>query len=116
MHLKNNPAVTLMPLWGSLTLAVILLAGQPASALLIGDDGLLEPVIVLIKDSLRTSTSNDSWQSLVAPIDELSEAGFSPNSIAESALWPILKSGLYTTILSGVSGGTGVGLIEMYEY
>jgi len=34
----------------------------------------------------------------------------------ESALWPTLRSGSYTATLSGVSGTTGVGLIEFYEY
>ncbi len=34
----------------------------------------------------------------------------------ESALWPTLRSGSYTTILSGVGGTSGVGLIEFYEY
>lgn len=60
--------------------------------------------------------TDSSWTTVSAPVDELIQAQIAPTYAAESALWPILKSGRYTTILSGVSGCTGVGLIEMYEY
>lgn len=94
---------------------------------------LANPFLVL-KNSAGTQMSwNDSWQNamasvvkaadsswtnVAAPVDEIAELsnGFTPGSTLESALWPILKSGTYTTVLSGVSGGAGVGLIEMYEY
>ncbi len=56
------------------------------------------------------------WTNVPAPVDELTEANLGPTSALESALWPILKSGTYTATLSGVSGGTGVALLEMYEY
>lgn len=51
-----------------------------------------EPVIVQIRQSLRSS-------------DDL-----------ESILWPTLRPGAYTTVLSGASNTTGVGIIELYEY
>ncbi len=61
--------------------------------------------------------ADDTWSNKAAAVDEITEAGLlDPNFSAESALWPLLKSGIYTTHLSGVSSGTGVGLIEVYEY
>jgi Subtilase family len=60
--------------------------------------------------------ADSSWSNKAAPVDEIIEAELDPSSSVESALWPILKSGLYTAQLSGVDNGTGVGLIEMYEY
>ncbi len=61
--------------------------------------------------------ADDTWSNKAAAVDEITEAGWmNPSFSAESALWPILKSGIYTAQLSGVSNGTGVGLIEVYEY
>jgi hypothetical protein len=60
--------------------------------------------------------ADSSWSNKAAAVDEIIEADLDPGFTVESALWPILKSGSYTTQLSGVSNGTGVGLIEMYEY
>lgn len=92
---------------------------------------LANPFLVLKNSAGTQMSSNDSWQSatasvvkaanttwtnVAAPIDELTEAGLAPTAALETALWPILKSGTYTAALSGVSGGTGVGLLEMYEY
>jgi hypothetical protein len=51
-----------------------------------------------------------------APLDELAEAGLSPTDSLESAFWPIFKPSVHTAILSGISGETGVGLIELNEY
>lgn len=94
--------------------------------------GRLANPLLTLKDSAGTQMSaNDSWANatasvvkaanslwtnVAAPVDELTEAELGPTSPLESALWPILKSGTYTVTLSGVSGGTGVGLLEMYEY
>ncbi len=64
------------------------------------------------------NAASTSWTNVAAPVDEIVEPsnGIAPGSTLESALWPILKSDTYTATLSGVSGGTGVGLAEMYEY
>ena len=38
-----------------------------------------------------------------------------PNCVQEAALLVTLPPGAYTAIVSGVSGGTGVGLVEVFE-
>lgn len=61
--------------------------------------------------------SNDNWQNLAAPLDELEYQNWvSPTWTLESALWPTLSWGTYTVVMNGVSNGTGIGLIEIYEY
>ena len=83
----------------------------------LGISGYLANPFLTLKDSAgMTISSNDSWANMAAPTDELTEAELDPSSSVESGLWPILIPGPYTTILNGVSGGTGIGLIEMYEY
>ncbi len=77
---------------------------------------LANPFLTLKNLAGTTISTNDSWANMAAPTDELIEAGWNPSSSVEGGLWPILASGTYTTTLNGVSGGTGIGLIEMYEY
>ena len=92
----------------------ILMFGKGPS---LGISGSLANPYLTLKDSAgATIAANDSWANVAAPVDELVETQLDPNSSVESALWPILNSGTYTTTLTGVSGGTGIGLIEMYEY
>ncbi|MBA3353116.1 MAG: S8 family serine peptidase, partial [Blastocatellia bacterium] len=61
--------------------------------------------------------SNDNWPNLIAPLDELEYQNWvSPTWTLESALWPAVSWGTYTVIMNGVSNGTGIGSIEIYEY
>lgn len=58
--------------------------------------------------------SNDDWQA--APnAAALSASGYQPSEPAESAILVTLNPGPYTAIVSGVGGGTGVGIIEVFE-
>ncbi|HEY3602727.1 MAG TPA: S8 family serine peptidase, partial [Chthoniobacterales bacterium] len=77
---------------------------------------LANPFLTLKNSAGTTISTNDSWGNLAKPLDELIEENLDPTSSVESALWPILASGTYTAILNGVSNGTGIGLIEMYEH
>ena len=68
---------------------------------------------------------NDNWQDLQP--EEIAAAGLDPcepnpdqsaspdNCAQESALLVALPPGAYTAILHGVGGGTGIGLIEVFE-
>ena len=68
---------------------------------------------------------NDNWQDLQS--DEIAAAGLSPcepnpaqgtsppNCAQESAVIVSLPPGAYTAIVTGVGGGTGVGLAEVFE-
>jgi thermitase len=98
----------------------ILMFGKGPS---LGISGSLANPFLTLKNSVGGIIStNDSWTNVAAPTDELTEAGLNPSSVlcgtlpCESALWPILTSGVYTVTMNGVSNGTGVGLVELYEY
>jgi hypothetical protein len=56
---------------------------------------------------------NDDWQS-GANAAQLQAAGFAPSNPLESGIYITLPPGAYTAILSGVGGGTGVGIIGVY--
>ena len=46
---------------------------------------------------------------------QLQASGLAPNDAAEAAIFATLAPGAYTAIESGKDGGTGVGLIEVYN-
>lgn len=57
---------------------------------------------------------NDDWQK--SPDAQLiTDAGLAPTDPKESAIRATLNPGAYTTLVSGVAGGTGIGLVEVYD-
>lgn len=76
---------------------------------------LANPTIAIYNGAGQWIGSNDDWQSLSASEQtELAAAGLTPASPLESAWMATLNPGIYTVHLSGVGGGTGVGMIEGY--
>src|SRR5262245_45843848 len=45
----------------------------------------------------------------------ISGAGLAPTNSFEAAIYECLPPGQYTVVFSGVAGGFGVGLVEMYD-
>jgi PKD repeat protein len=76
---------------------------------------LADPVLELHDSTGVTIATNDNWRDSQAA--EISATGLSPTSDLESAILATLPGdGLaYTAILRGQSGGTGVGLVEVYD-
>ncbi len=75
-----------------------------------------------LHDSTNTIGMNDNWQTTqiggVITSDQVAEiqsSGLAPRDPAESALIATLAPGSYTAIVQGVSGGTGVGIAEVYD-
>jgi N-acetylneuraminic acid mutarotase len=58
---------------------------------------------------------NDNWQDNPAQAAQLTAAGFAPRNDLESALAIRLSPGTYTAIAAGKNGGTGVGMVEIYN-
>lgn len=58
---------------------------------------------------------NDNWQDDDAQAAGLTELGIAPANDAESAIVATLPPGSYTAIVAGSDGGTGVGLVEVYN-
>ena len=61
-----------------------------------------------------TVLANGGWGS-AANAAEIQASGFAPADPAESAILVTLDPGAYTAIVSGSGGGTGVGIVEVFE-
>jgi len=57
--------------------------------------------------------TNDNWQDTQAY--DIQSFGFAPTNNLESAILLNLQPGAYTVILAGKDGGTGIGLVEVYD-
>ena len=78
-------------------------------------DVLADPTLELRDSNGTLLASNDNWQDDPAQAAQLSSLGLAlPNSL-ESGIFASLQAGAYTAILGGKNGGTGIGLVEMYN-
>ena len=78
-------------------------------------NALANPNLELHNSSGTTLASNDNWQDDAASAAQLTAVGLPLPDPSESGLVATLSPGLYTAVLSGVGGGTGVGLVEVYD-
>ena len=74
---------------------------------------LLDPSLQLFSGQTPIA-SIDDWGS-ASNAAEIQASGFAPVNGKESAILSTLNPGAYTAIVSGVGGGTGVGIVEVYE-
>jgi hypothetical protein len=78
-------------------------------------NALTNPTLSLVRQSDGvTIASNDDWGT-AGNAAQLQAAGFAPSHPQESGILISLAPGAYTVILSGVGGGTGVGIVAVYE-
>ena len=75
-----------------------------------------------LHDFNGTVGMNDDWQTTqiggVITADqgaEIQSSGLAPSDPLESAMIATLPPGSYTAIVQGISGGTGVGIVEVYD-
>jgi hypothetical protein len=76
-------------------------------------DRLLDPVLELHDSNGATIGSNDDWRQTQRA--EIEASGLAPANDAEAAIIGNLPSGLYTVILRGKNGTSGIGLVEAYK-
>lgn len=74
---------------------------------------LADPTVELHDVNGALIASNDNWKDTQQPA--IQATGIPPSNDAESALVATLAPGNYTAVLAGTSGGTGVGLVEVYH-
>ena len=74
---------------------------------------LSDPVLNLFSGDTFLMT-NDNWKD--SQESEIEATGIAPTHDLESAIVTTLAPGRYTAILSGNNGGTGTGLIEVYDH
>ena len=77
---------------------------------------LADPLLELHDSTGLIIATNDDWKDNT-PADQqlLIDASLDPTNDLESAIIKTLDPGLYTAVVSGNNGGTGVALIELYD-
>src|SRR5262249_20692275 len=76
---------------------------------------LANPTLSLVRSSdQQVIATNDDWQT-DANSAQLLASGFAPSNAKEAGLYVTLPPGAYTAIVQGVGGGTGVGLVGVFE-
>ena len=96
-------------------LVVIRAIGPSLTA--VGVAGALADPLLEVHDSTGLIiATNDDWMDNI-PADQqlLIDASLAPTNDLESAIIKTLDPGLYTAVVSGNNGGTGVALIELYD-
>jgi hypothetical protein len=81
-------------------------------------DPLADPVLELHAQDGMLITSNDNWKvkdSGGSQEAEIDATNLPPTNDLESAIVATLDPGLYTAVVTGKNGGTGVGLVEAYD-
>jgi FtsP/CotA-like multicopper oxidase with cupredoxin domain len=75
-----------------------------------------------LHDSTGTIASNDNWRTTQiggvvtsSQVTEIQNSGVAPTNDAEPAIIATLAPGNYTGVVQGVGGGTGVGIVEVYD-
>jgi hypothetical protein len=74
---------------------------------------LADPYLQVFDSDGTLLAKNDDWRT--GQQQELIASGVAPKSDVESALIVSLASGTYTAQVSGVSGGTGNAIVEVYD-
>jgi hypothetical protein len=77
---------------------------------------LADPTLELRDGSGALLFQNDNWQDDTAQAAQLIALGLAPQSSNESAIVATLQPGAsFTALLAGKNGGSGVGLMEIYD-
>ena len=74
---------------------------------------LTDPTITVINSSNVVVASNDDWRNTQAA--QIAASGFAPPNDLESAIIATLPPGSYSAVVNGKNGGTGIGLVDVYE-
>jgi phospholipase/lecithinase/hemolysin len=74
---------------------------------------LADPTIIIVNSSHVVIASNDNWRDTQET--EIAASGFAPPNDLESAIIVTLAPGSYTAVVTGKNGGTGIGLVDLYE-
>ena len=76
---------------------------------------LTDPTLELHDGNGALLISNDDWQDDPVQAAQLSARGLAPQDPKESGIFASLPPGAFTAILAGKNGGTGIGLVEIYN-
>jgi hypothetical protein len=78
-------------------------------------NALADPTLELRDSNGALLLSNDNWQDDPNQAAQIIASGLAPGNPLESAISTSLEPGAYTAIVAGKNGGTGTGLVEIYN-
>lgn len=78
-------------------------------------DSLADPILEVRDNTGVVLLQNDNWQDNEPQAKYLQKLGLAPTQPTEAALIISLPPGAYTPIVAGKDGGTGAGLVEVYD-
>ena len=78
-------------------------------------NALADPTLELRDGNGAVLMVNDNWQDDSNQAAQVTAAGVPPTNALESAIATSLLPGPYTAIVAGKNGGTGIGLVEVYN-
>ncbi|MGE5097610.1 MAG: putative Ig domain-containing protein, partial [Betaproteobacteria bacterium] len=108
----DNVLITGFVIEGSRPKTVVLRARGPSIGVA---NALADPMLTLVPAAGGPPVVNDDWWT-AANSATLAASGFAPDHAKESALLATLDPGVYTAVVSGVAGSTGLALVEVYEF
>jgi hypothetical protein len=76
---------------------------------------LQDPTLELHDGNGTIMTANDNWQDDPVSAAQLASHGLALQQPNESGLFLELPPGAFTVILAGKNGGSGIGLVEIYN-
>ena len=92
---------------------VIVRALGPTLSTLGVSGALADPTIAIVNSSNVVVASNDNWRDTQET--EIAASGYAPPNDLESAIIATLAPGSYTAVVTGKNGGTGIGLVDLYQ-
>lgn len=99
---------------GTEPVRVLITARGPSLSSFGVSGALSNPMISLHDGAGREIMVNDDYGTTFSSAD-LIGTGFAPSNASEAALLVVLPPGVYTSVVSGVGGATGIALTEVYE-
>jgi hypothetical protein len=87
----------------------------PSLALIGLNPVLADPSLEMYDGNGALLISNDDWQDDPVSASQLASHSLAPQDSKEPGIFISLPPGPYTAILAGTNGGTGIGLVEIYN-
>jgi len=78
-------------------------------------NALADPTLELRDNDGTLILANDNWEDDPNQADQIRDSGIPPTDPLESAALTSLFPGPYTVVVAGANGGTGIGLVEIYN-
>ncbi|MGH9807884.1 MAG: hypothetical protein ACRD9W_11590, partial [Terriglobia bacterium] len=99
---------------GQTSKTILVRALGPSLGASAGGSVLADPEVELYDGDGQVIASNDNWNT-GSQVSEIMATGIPPDDPREAALIATVAPGNYTAVVSGVDGGEGIGLVEIYD-